>query len=413
MIEAYIEQCGDAFDLFHAERPFLQTKMDNSKPKPLAGVFPATPSGTNVSHWHHLPEDRLRVSAMEAARLLTTIAPFMTAGGAGLSPSINGAPALYALPMGENLFETIVMNIPIRASQDSGDGEVAWRSRRIPGQERSQATTVEALTWRPRRIQLIADYDESNNLSVSEMRFEKGDSTRLNWIDASLAYRFDKDKVVPIRMQMNRPLWRDAGPLLLMNDIERGKDETKISFKRPDVVEQAFALTDHDDSLVIHVYGMRTDMKMKVFEWAKSALSIPTNLGRSSRLGSLVHEEIGRAERAAFVLRSCIKALYPRGGGGNKEALKTVADRCERTYWQRLEYSFHPLMGSFAALDPDAPDDPALIAKTASDWRKAIYDLALEQFDFAAKDMDADGDALERRVRARARLTSTLRKVLA
>lgn len=412
MVENYIAQCGDVFDLFHPERPFLQTKMDKAKPKPLACIFPVTPSGTNVNHWHHQSEDRLKVPAQEAARLLTTIAPFMTAGGAGLSPSINGAPAIYALPIGINIFETIVLNIPLRNSQESGDGVIAWRSKRSPGQERSQATTVESLTWRPRQIHLLPEIGNDNCVYVREMNFEKGDSTRVNWIDASLAYRYDKDNVRPIRMRENRTLWRDSGPLLLLNEGEHGRNEKKVSFRRPDVVEQAFGITDSGDPLVIQVYGMRTDMKMKVFEWAKSAWSVPSKLGRSTRLGSLVQRELNRAEQVAYGLRTCIKALYPREGAGNKKALGTIADRSERAYWQQLENSFHPLMSAFAALNPDAPDDPDIIATTASDWCKSIRSFALEQFEFAAEDMDTNGDALERQVHARTRLNNTLRKVL-
>lgn len=92
--------------------------------------------------------------------------------------------------------------------------------------------------------------------------------------------------------------------------------------------------------------------------------------------------------------------------------MRSLADRCERMYWQRLESGFHPLMTAFAALDPDAPDDPALIATTARDWREAIRNVALEQFEMAAEDMDADSDALERQVRARTRLDSKLREEL-
>lgn len=412
VIKDYANQCGDVFDLFHPERPFLQTNMEGAKPKPLAGMFPATPSGTNANHWHHKHEDSLRVPVQEAARLLTTISPFMTAGGAGLSPSINGAPAIYALPTGRNLFETIVLNVPLRNNQERGDGAVAWRSRQSPGQERSQATTTEALTWRPRQIQLVPEIGDGNNVRVCAMRFERGDSTRVAWIDASLAYRYSKDKVTPIRMRESRPLWRDAGPLVLLNDGEHGQAEKKVSFRRPDVVEEAFALTNARDPLLIQIYGMRTDMKMKVFEWAKSAWSVPSKLGRSTRLGSLVHRELDRAEQAAYGLRSCIKALYPREGAGNKEALGTIANRCESRYWQLLESGFYPLMTAFAALNPDAPDDPALIATTASKWRAAIRTNVLEQFESAAEDMDTDSDALERLVNARAWLGKRLKEVL-
>lgn len=407
LLNDYADQCGNVFDLFHPMRPFLQVRMDRATAKPLAGLFPAVPSGTNASHWHHEHEDTMAVSSGEAARLLTTLSPFMTAGGAGLSPSINGAPAIYALPIGDSLFETLIISIPLRSDQEGGCGTTAWRSTRIPGDERTSATSVEALTWRPRRVQFLPD------LPVRQMRFERGDSTRFTWIDASLAYRYEKDKVTPVRMRENRPLWRDAGPLALLREDPGSKTkENKVAYKRPDVLQQAFELMGDGKSLVIQAYGLRTDMKMKVFEWAKSSWSVPSKLGRSTRLGSLVHHELERAERAASALRACIKALFPRDGAANKEALKTTADRCERAYWQHLELRFHPLMNAFAQLDPDAPDDPDLIAATAKDWREAVKSLAVEHFESAAEDMDTDSDALERQVRARTRLHNILKGVL-
>jgi hypothetical protein len=130
-------------------------------------------------------------------------------------------------------------------------------------------------------------------------------------------------------------------------------------------------------------------------------------------LGDLVHRELERAENAAYALRTQIRRLFPRDGAGREEALKSMADRCERAYWRQLEQSLAPLMSAFAELDPDeAPDNPALIAAAASEWRQTTERLAVHQFESAAKDMDADGDALERLVRARTRLTARLRKVI-
>lgn len=409
MFEAYVHECGDVFDLFHPERPFLQTVVKQEKSKPLAAMYPAVASGTNASLWHHDQENRMTVGVPEAARLLSSIPPFMTSGGSGLGPSINGAPAIYALPVGNNLFETLVLNIPLR-NQDTGQGSVAWRNTRKPGGDRTQATTVESLTWRPRCIQLIPDVSQSGEVLVTEMKFEKGDITRLEWSDASLAYRYDKDKVTPIHMREGRPIWRDAGPLLLLNESEHGREDRKVSFKRPDVIEQALDVIEPDTALSIQVYGMRTEKK-KVFEWAKAGLSIPVRLGRSTRLGSIVSQDLDLAEKSAYALRTCIKALYPREGAGNKKALGQVVNRCERAYWLQLWPNFNPLMNAFAALDESAAEDVDLITSTAKEWREAIRRLATDEFENAAKDMDADSDALMRQVQARTRLHNTIRKV--
>lgn len=416
LLNRYAESCGDVFDLFDPEKPFLQTAMAASdRIEPLAGMYPVVPSGTSVVHWHHQPERHWKVTPSEAARLLTTVAPFMTAGGRGRSPSINGAPGIYVLPAGRNLFETTILNLPLRMDQESGDGRVAWRSTGSPCRERSEATTAEALTWRPRRIQLIPDVQDDGECAavfVSRMRFGQGDSTRFTWIDANLAYRYDSDRITPVRMRENRSLWRDAGPLFLVNDLEHGRGESRVAFKRPDVVQAAFLIEMDGLPSRIQAYAMRTDMKMKVFEWARAVWRVPPALGRSTRLGAVASEEMERAERGAWALKKSIRALYPTRNSPPTEGLAGLATRCERSYWQGLEAEFASLLGEIAGLGPDAPDAPELVRAATRDWRGAIEALAIQQFEAAAKDMDSDGEALKRAVEARGRLVGNLRRLL-
>tara|TARA_R110001592_G_scaffold149898_2_gene375483 strand:- start:572 stop:1969 length:1398 start_codon:yes stop_codon:yes gene_type:complete len=409
--DVYIDSCGDVFDLFHPERPFLQDVIMNGKKKPVSGLYPVTPSGTNAGLWNHQHEQEVTMFPAEAACLLTTIAPFMTSGGAGLSPSINGAPAIYALPNSDTLYATLLQNLPVR-EQGSGGGMIAWRNSRTPGGDRSEATTVEALTWRPRRVQFLPDISPGGHIVIRQMKFEKGDSTRLTWTDPNLAYRYAKDEARPIRMREGRPLWRDAGALSLLGDQSRGKTSVDFAIQRPDVVQQAFEIEDGRQELKIVVYGMRTDMKMKVFEWARSTWVVPSKLGRSTRLGAMVQQELDRAEQADYALRSAIKACYPREGAGNKGAFGSIVSRATRAYWGRLEHHFQPLMSTFASLDPDALDEPEKVKDTAISWRKAIQNIAISQFDSSMKDLDTDSDALERFVLARGRLNRKLGKVL-
>lgn len=417
LLRDYAQACGDVFDLFHPQRPFLQTAMEEAEGvKPLADMFPVIPAGISAIHWHHQLEDGWEVGPAYAARLLATIAPFMTAGGRGMSPSINGAPGVYVLPVGRNLYETLVLNLPLRHEQEAGDGAVAWRQKRAPGGERVEATTAEALTWRPRRIQLLPEVGEDEQgrpfVRVGRMRFAQGDSTRFTWIDANLAYRYEASKVTPVRMRENRSLWRDAGPLLLLNDLRHGSADARVLYKRPDVIENAFQLERNDLPARVQLYAMRTDMKMKVFEWQKAVWTVPHALGRSTRLGALVFDELRRAEEVARYLRASIRALARAEGRGNGEVLATMANRCERAYWQTLEGGFASLLQRIAALNPDAPDDPELVAEATAEWRDLITDAAIEQFEFAAKDMDSDGDALERLVTARGRLMANLRRAM-
>ena len=155
-VETYFEAYGDRFDLFDATHPFLQTaEMTSEADKPLAGLLHPVPSGTNALHFHHALEKNFAVCPAAAARLLCTIAPFMTAGGAGLSPSVNGAPPWYVLINGQTLFETICLNCCTVPLPQGNDGVPAWRAKgRLEAGKRNTAKLLEGLTWQPRRILL-------------------------------------------------------------------------------------------------------------------------------------------------------------------------------------------------------------------------------------------------------------------
>jgi len=425
LMQGYIKECGDVFDLFHPERPFLQTKMGNEPLKPLAGMFPAVPSGTNVSIWHHEYEERLAVNCQEAARMLTTIAPFMIAGGSGLGRSINSDPPLYSLVVGDSLFETLILNMPLTLKRSLEGDVIAWRNSMPPGKAYSQISVLQAFTWRPRQIQLIPK-SESSKIKVSLMRFTKGDTSEgntseSNWRDPSVSYKFENKKTTAIRLCKNRPIWRDAGALMLLNDRSCFGGDKKIVFRRPDVLEQSLKLVKERDVLLINVYGMRAD-NAKVFEWIKSVFTVPYSLGCNTRLGAILFNELKQAEDAAFSLRASVKALYPREyeekskqpvkGKKKRNVMGALLARSERGYWQKLEPVFHELMAAFGRLEEEAADDPVLIVETAKDWRKSIRQIALDQFEAVAKDMDADSDALERLVHARTRLGRSLAKLV-
>lgn len=421
LIKKYIEHCGDVFDLFHPERPFLQIPSSEEDEKSAIEVlFAHIPSGSEAIHWHHIEENQLSVSPAEAVRALTAISPFMKQGGRGYSPSINGTSPLYAMPTGDMLFKTLVFNLPLR-SYGKSIPSAAWIRKEIPQGRKIPIGIPDGLTWQPRQLALNVPSD--NCTTVSGLVFKPGfqiDGT--SWIDPNLAYRWREKGIDKVTMRMNRPLWRDAGALALLPTGELGKGAGKVSVRRPDVVENIIETLGSHESLRIRAYGLR-GKQANIFEWASSELRIPAKLCKTTRLGIIIENELQLADFGGRNLHSAILRLSPefdrevrkpigKRKKWDKRSIKNLADRCERAFWQRLESSFHPLMSTFAELDPNAPDDPDLIAATARNWREAILNLALEQFESAAEDMDADSDALERRVRAQNRLINALREAL-
>lgn len=414
-VDAYFAKYADRFDLFHPKYPFLQTAgMDADAPKPLAGLLHPQPSGTNIAHFRHGHEGKFGVSPAVAARLLTTIAPFMTAGGAGLSPSINGAPPWYVLVEGENLFETLCLNVcAVPLSEVTGTEPPAWRSgKAVGGGGRTTACSYpEALTWRPRRIQLIpgeggrcALTGEESSVLVRAMKFAPGASCDFAWRDPNVPYKVTKDGPLVLRPQEERAVWRDTGPLALLQARDFSGEEP-VRFERPRLVDQ-FAQLVQDGVLKkglplrLTVYGLRTDLKMKVFEWHKERLTpVPAPLLWQTDLHRTAQQEMERAGSAAYEVGRAIKRMYPRDANGNKSGFDVLIGQAQRQFWAALRSDYEALLERIAPLEPDEDDEAVAAAREA--WHQRVRTVARDTLSAAIDDLDTDARAIERQVRTR------------
>lgn len=421
-IDDYFTRWHDRFDLFHPQHPFLQTPGMNTEPaKPLAGLLHPLPSGTNAQHFHHDHEDNFGVSPAAAAGLLTTIAPFMTAGGAGLSPSINGAPPFYILILGNSLFETLCLNTYAGDLSLARGNQTppAWRDDRLLApQERSKgeklqrstgASLLESLTWRPRRIQLIPGEGGCCSLTgrdapilVRTMKFAAGASCDFSWRDPAAAYALDdKDGARVLRPREARPIWRDTGPLALLNKDDAHASD-KARYERPFLMNQfedlvAYRVVEKQDGLTLTVYGLRTDMKMKIFEWQRERLSLPVPLVLQRTFHRVAQEEINTAGEVARALYVSIKMAYPREGKGSDKAFASLIADAERAFWHALHSEYQTLLNNLGQLDPE---QEAGIAQARAAWRQAIRCQATLAFQDAVGPLDADAQALQRQALA-------------
>jgi CRISPR system Cascade subunit CasA len=426
-VDSYFKKYADRFDLFDEDHPFLQTPhMEASEAKPVAALLPAIPSGTNALHFHHADENDFAVCPAAAARLLTSVAPFMTAGGSGLSPSINGAPPWYVLVLGSNLFETLLLNVQAAPMTPSPQGKAppAWRDERAPGGTRTQTSLLEALTWRPRRIQLIPGDGGTCSLSgrasdviVRKMRFTAGDRadpTMIAWRDPSVPYEVDKKKGrSPMRPCKDQEVWRDTGPLALLTENDYENAESHVRFDRPAAVSQWATLQDHEylpgtPELRIRVYGMRTkERQLKVYEWQRETLFVPAPIVRNGRFGFEVQSAMDRAVGVADDLGAALRHAYPRDGKGNKSALNSVISAAGRRYWWLLRPEYEAWLRRLAAQGDDVT--PTTRAPLYNAMRRAARNV----FDDAVDAYDSDADAIRRQVEARRQLDRALAMALA
>ncbi|MEN6519698.1 MAG: type I-E CRISPR-associated protein Cse1/CasA [Armatimonadota bacterium] len=418
-IDEYFEVNGPYFDLFDAKRPFLQMADVDSPVKPLSGLLSCVPSGTAATHFHHYGEMEFSVSPAAAARLLTTIAPFMTAGGAGLAPSINGAPPWYVLVRGENLFETICLNCFVGNTGLSGDAPPAWRNPLPPKTDGrcAGASLPEALTWRPRLIQLIPGNSgvcsmsgEECDVLVQTMRFKAGASCNFAWTDPNVPYKYSEKGALVMRPQDGREIWRDTGPLALLNDNAYKSSDAKVKFSRPLIVDQFQELYSHKDKpFSFAVYGMRTDMKMKVFEWQKEVLSVPVELVIGQNHAIFAQDFIDEADKVEYALRKAIKHLYPRDGAGNSNAFESVIANARRQYWSHLRPHYNDLLKEMAKHS----EDELAEAKYAlqDEWRTHEKKAAMEAFHTASEDLDTYAENIRRQAEAGRQLQSSINGV--
>lgn len=415
-VDAYFVRYADRFDLFHPQFPFLQTGgMTADTAKPLAGLLPFLPSGTAASHFYHAPEADFGVSPAVAARLLTMQAPFMTAGGAGLSPSLNGAPPWYVLLGGRTLFETLCLNVPVDPYMPQGltDTPPAWRNDQPPTGDRCTRTSLaEALTWRPRRIQLLLGGPGRCTVTgrdaqtlIRTMKFTAGASCALEtWRDPAAAYRQSKDGALILRPQEGKAVWRDTGPLALLHAGTHGRGEDEVQHERPRLVDQ-FAEMSRDKwwsgqaDLRLTVYGMRTDLKMKIFEWQRETLSLPVPLIVHSLFGTDAQTAIVNAGKVAFGLRAAIKKAYERGGAGNAQAFDERIEAAQRQFWVGLRGEYEEYLDNLAVLSPE--EDASQAAALRTGWQTTVTRIGRGAFEEAVRDLDTDAQTLKRRVEAR------------
>lgn len=358
-VDDYLNSYSKTFDLWDEENPFLQRRGVNGKKKDnnvsVIKMFAAIPSGTNVAHWHHFGESEAVLSEDLAAQMLTTVSPFNFKVKPGEARTLAGDPPLYALVLGNNLFETIVMNLPkpngrTTAKQELENGP-AWRTMLELTNLPKLPTVTQGFTWPVRVVELKNDKDKSNQVIVKNAVYKaaydkptdkmkrKGGNlydAKYGWRDPNAGTETTHDKVIHIKARPGIPVWRDAVPLFLIaSEGEALRGDRRRS--RPEVVSNALRIMDTPQFRVA-VYGMRKKSggrgDVKVEEWFRSILSLPAEVARDSRLTARAGESFKTTQKIADALRTALCMLRPPS-----EAKKTHLEEINtlNVFWQNLE----------------------------------------------------------------------------
>jgi CRISPR system Cascade subunit CasA len=259
-LSVYLDDCRGRFDLFDSAAPFAQvgglhTAKGETKGSALLVATAAT--GNNVPLFASRTEgDTLALTPAEAARWLLHTHCWDTAaiktGAVGDSQAKSGktmgnptgplGQLGVVLPVGRTLYETLWLNIPVRADGRAKNDLPPWR-RQPQGPEweiRSAVGVVDLWTWQSRRIRLFPE-DTADGVRVTRVIVAAGDRLRETsedephtaWSLPAAGKVRPGAPEVPRRAKRHQPgkaPWRGLDALLAVEREEPGATAKKDGF---------------------------------------------------------------------------------------------------------------------------------------------------------------------------------------
>lgn len=407
-LQTFAEKYAHRFDLFSAEAPFLQSadlslqpsKEDNVKP---AGyLLSEQPAGTAVTHYTHAYDGNQHFCSRCAAKGLLTIPAFASSGGAGIKPSINGVPPIYVLPGGRTLFDSLAASLTTPPNFQPGDPEVDtpwWKHKPIVPKKAvvKRVGYLHSLTFPARRVRLhpqpgaapCTRCGQRTAWHVATMVYEMGESQPKEapwWRDPFAAYRKPKNEKeaqnpLPIRPVEGRAVWREFAGLFLPTQ----PDNDKLRAYRPAILEQLEVLREAlprpDQPIPLRVISLRTDMKMKIFEWQESGFQITPRLLTDRNSAQNIERGLEFAAKCDGIIKGAFRDYF--GGEGKDKRFEATTTHMSRRYWQELGQKFQRHIRGYTA---EADSEQLFQA-----WLKEVADTAVEVFREAAETIPTTG----------------------
>lgn len=398
------------FDLFSEETPFLQSAdiplypEKKGKGKAIGYLLQEQTAGTAVTHYNHTYDAQQLLCAACCAKGMLTIPAFASSGGAGIKPSINGVPPIYIIPGGETLYHSLIASLVTPNYQpeiaDRENDTPWWRHDPNVGkkEELLKVGYLHSLTFPARRVRLHPEKmmqncsrcGEKTTWGASEMAFEMGESRPKEsafWQDPFAPYRKIKDKApIPIRPIAGKAIWREFGGLF--------SPPTKDGiFIRPRVIGQLEVrdirdATPYNDTtpFPFQVIGLRTDMKMKIWEWESNGFLVPPTVLSDVETAVKIENALEFARTSEYILKRIYSQHFSGVSKQHPEAapLKgstAVKNQMLQSYWQQLGEEFQSWIMRFA---------PAADVETIfEDWLQIVIRVGTAVFHHAANQLNS------------------------
>lgn len=392
---AYLDAHRDRFDLFDPVVPFAQVggaTASNGETKPSSLLLPAIASGNNVPLFSSWLEDQApSLTPPEAAAALLATHCWDTAAiKSGLvgDPRVKGGKTTgnptgpvgqlgVVIPSGRNLWETILLNLPIIPDGNAHGDRPQWRGdpATVEWTERPAGGLLDLLTWQSRRIRLFSETDERGATVVRRVLVGAGDRLATTpglephtlWTRTSRP-RAGQPPRRPRRHRAGRATWLGVDMVLAAGPIEDGVETTGLLTQLAGLTVDADGVPD-DYPLRVTAVGMVYGNQSAVVEHViHDQIPLPVvALRRSPPIRDAVHELAGTASEVAKAL-DMLEADLRQAAGGEAVPWDRGA-RPEVPFLHALDLPARRRLRDLAAAAPD-------VEGILTGWHVELWDVA-------------------------------------
>jgi CRISPR system Cascade subunit CasA len=393
----YLSKWESRFDLWDERHPFLQDPNAAGDIEPIARLFVDKVKGNNATLFDHSLDDVGAVIPIAvAARRLIGAQSFALGGRiAGASSAAVSHPSATIATMlmdGDSMFETLVLNLNVITEQhpipSTARDAPSWERDIGEATERAESGFLDLLTWRPRRMRLVASQADDGVQGV----LLAGEADRIKrsetFQDPMGAYRSSKTAgFIEVRVDADRAVWRDSHALYA-GDSELGRRPTALAQVAKLVMNDVLPKTRRARLIV---FGFATD-KAKVLLGRVDGLPIPLAVLSNASAHSRVRDALSKADEGSTCVWSALQITAQKSlAMGDRDpdpadVRKIAASTGAReAYWASLGIAFNDFILKLA----DAPE------AASADWETAIKLAAHTAFERAEIKLGASSKGLK------------------
>ncbi|MEN3541180.1 type I-E CRISPR-associated protein Cse1/CasA [Microbispora sp. ZYX-F-249] len=402
-VEEYFRRYATRFDLFDAERPWMQDprlRTECAKSSGINKLLLTRPAGNNQVWFSHFTDlVAVPVPAEQAVWHLLAQLYYGPSGRctsrtvAGKAEANSKAGPLRSSisfhPLGRTVFESLIAGIPFPAEYDHGGADTApWEADELPhslGVPARLSGIAGVLTGRFQHAVLLKPSDDGNSVVDAWITWAWRNRDFPDK-DPYLVYQQSKQtgEFYARQADANRALWRDFDSLIL-DDVG---DEHR---RRPLVLRDAEELPGSVlETLRVRAYGFEQDGQTRDKEWTVAVTPAVLTTAADSRLAYAISEMRQTAERVERHLERALRNAWiaindPSNGVGMPQRKDISAGpwpaQAAHRYWGRAEAIFwgrirrrdlHGAAEEFVHLALDVYDEVTDSAGTLPRAKRAI-----------------------------------------